>query len=332
MDELARTMAEQERATAKKLEPVEKLSQSIAQKLQNVGFTPSAADTQARLLVQRYATRAERLGRELTGDEFGVTINQVLPEGIAQARAADNLDLVINSYFTMKKPKEQTGKSLVEWIASRGGITDEGGDLAAMGLGEWHKQKAFRKKVIRQSDKNQGDMLGAVSNNYSPNRILEAAIDEGYFPELQGTEDALDLNALLTAIEEELQGKPRYAQERIVDDVQQLAVQLDEFLSQSGFDPANMTREEMRAAIMQAQGGGGRQLSEMTVAELEAELEALIDPLDYEAAALRNKGETQGDLWEAISTATSGFGVLSEVNGEPNAVSAIQLHHQHEGS
>ena len=263
MDELARTMAEQEKTTAKKLEPIEKLSQSIAQKLQNVGFTPSAADTQARLLVQRYATRAERLGRELTGNEFDVTINQVLPEGIAQARAADNLDLVINSYFTMKKPKEQTGKSLVEWIASRGGITDEGGDLAAMGLGDWHKQKAFRKKVIRQSDKNQGDMLGAVSNDYSPNRILEAAIDEGYFPELQGTEEALDLNALLTAIEEELQGKPRYAQERIVDDVQQLAVQLDEFLSQSGFDPANMTREEMRAAIMQAQDaqeGGYEQL------------------------------------------------------------------------
>lgn len=263
MDELARTMAEQEKATQRKLEPIEKLSQSIAQKLQNVGFTPSAADTQARLLVQRYATRAERLGRELTGDEFGVTINQVLPEGIAQARAADNLDLVINSYFTMKKPKEQTGKSLVEWIASRGGITDEGGDLAAMGLGDWHKQKAFRKKVIRQSDKNQGNMLGAVSNDYSPNRILEAAIDEGYFPELQGTEEALDLNALLTAIEEELQGKPRYAQERIVDDVQQLAVQLDEFLSQSGFDPANMTREEMRAAIMQAQdaqSGGYEQL------------------------------------------------------------------------
>jgi len=263
MDELARTMAEQEKATAKKLEPIEKLSQSIAQKLQNVGFTPSAAATQARLLVQRYAARAERLGRELTGDEFGVTINQVLPEGIAQARAADNLDLVINSYFTMKKPKEQAGKSLVEWIASRGGITDEGGDLAAMGLGDWHKQKAFRKKVVRQSDKNQGNMLGPVSNDYSPNRILEAAIDEGYFPELQETEEALDLNALLTAIEEELQGKPRYAQERIVDDVQQLALQLDEFLSQSGFDPANMTREEMRAAIMQAQDaqeGGYEQL------------------------------------------------------------------------
>lgn len=253
MDELARTMAEQEKATQRKLEPIEKLSQSIAQKLQNAGFTPSAADTQARLLVQRYSTRAERLGRELTGDEFGVTINQVLPEGLAQARAADNLDLVINSYFTMKKPKEQTGKSLVEWIVSRGGITDEGGDLAAMGLGEWHKQKAFRKKAIRAFDKNQGNMLGAVSNDYSPNRVLEAAIDEGYFPELQGTEDALDMNALLTAIEEELQGKPRYAQERIVDDVQQLASQLDEYLSQAGYDPANMTREEMRAALMEAQ-------------------------------------------------------------------------------
>lgn len=252
MDELASSMAEQDKATAKKLEPIEKLATSINQKLQNAGFTPSTAKIQADLLVQRYATRSERLGKELTGDEFDVTVNNVLPEGLANARNADNLDLVINSYFTMKNPKAVTGKSLIEWIAERGGVTDDGGDLKSMGLDKWHVGK-FKKRALKAGSKDQGNMLGVSNSDYQPDRVLVSAIEAGYFPELDGNTDVVDSNVLLEAIGAELQGVPRYAQERIVDDVQQLAGQLDEYLGQAGFDTSNMTREEMRAAIMQAQ-------------------------------------------------------------------------------
>ena len=252
MDELATAMSEQDKATAKKLEPIERLATSINQKLQNAGFTPSTAKVQADLLVQRYATRAERLGKQLTGNEFDVTVNNVLPEGLAAARNADNLDLVINSYFTMKNPKEQTGKSLIEWIAERGGVTDDGGDLKSMGLDKWHVGK-FKKKALKKSTKGQGNMLGVSDSNYQPDRVLVSAIEAGYFPELDGSTELVDANVLLEAIGEELRGVPRYAQERIVDDVQQLAMQLDEYLGQAGFDTSNMTRDEMRSAIMQAQ-------------------------------------------------------------------------------
>jgi len=260
MDELERSMAEQEQATAKKLGPIEKLATSINQKLQNAGFTPSTAKIQADLLVQRYATRAERLGKQLTGNEFDVTVNNVLPEGLAAARNADNLDLVINSYFTMKNPKAETGKSLVEWIAERGGVTDEGGDLEDMGLGKWHREKAFRKRALRKSEKGQSSFV-AADDKFSRNSVLRAAVDQGYFPELE-TETNLDERALLEAIDAELRGVPRYAQERIADDVRELAGQLDEFLSQAGFDPANMTPEQMRDAIektQEAQDGGYEQ-------------------------------------------------------------------------
>lgn len=266
MDELEKSMAEQEQATAKKLEPIEKLATSINQKLQNAGFTPSTAKIQADLLVQRYATRAERLGKQLTGNEFDVTVNNVLPEGLAAARNADNLDLVINSYFTMKNPKEQTGKSLIEWIAERGGVTDDGGDLKSMGLDKWHVGK-FKKKALKSSTKGQGNMLGVSDSNYQPDRVLVSAIEAGYFPELDGSTELVDANVLLEAIGEELRGVPRYAQERIVDDVQQLALQLDEYLGQAGFDTSNMTRDEMRAAIMQAQDAqlGGYTQSTITI-------------------------------------------------------------------
>ena len=266
MDELEKSMAEQDQATAKKLEPIEKLATSINQKLQNAGFTPSTAKIQADLLVQRYATRAERLGKQLTGNEFDVTVNNVLPEGLAAARNADNLDLVINSYFTMKNPKQQTGKSLVEWIAERGGVTDDGGDLKSMGLDKWHVGK-FKKKALKSSTKGQGNMLGVSDSNYQPDRVLVSAIEAGYFPELDGSTELVDANVLLEAIGEELRGVPRYAQERIVDDVQQLALQLDEYLGQAGFDTSNMTRDEMRAAIMQAQDAqlGGYTQSTITI-------------------------------------------------------------------
>ncbi len=253
MDELATSMAEQERATAMQLEPVQKLAESINRKLQDAGFTPSSAKVQADLLVQRYSTRASRLGKELTGDEFGVTINNVLPEGLAAARKADNLDLVINSYFTMKNQKEGKRKSLLDFIAERGGITDRGGDLKSMGL----DNRKFKKKVIRQTA--QADMLGAEGNNkYAPDAVLQAAIDEGYFPELQGR-DETDGRILLEAIEEELRGAPRYNAERIADDVQELASQLDEFLGQTGYDTANMSRADIRSALegpRPAQDGG----------------------------------------------------------------------------
>jgi hypothetical protein len=46
------------------------------------------------------------------------------------------------------RKKRATGTSLLHFIGSQGGAKDFGGDLAAMGAGDWHKGKSFARKVI----------------------------------------------------------------------------------------------------------------------------------------------------------------------------------------
>src|SRR3546814_15127543 len=80
-------------------------------KLMDAGFTPTTARTQAELLAQRYATRSARLGRELTGDEFSdVLVNNVLPERLAAAQKADQLDMTIN---VMRRGLDEIGRAHV---------------------------------------------------------------------------------------------------------------------------------------------------------------------------------------------------------------------------
>src|SRR3546814_15678276 len=90
MAELSDKMAGEQARAAEMAVPRERLFETITDKLMDAGFTPTTARTQAELLAQRYATRSARLGRELTGDEFGdVLVNNVLPERLAAAPKAD---------------------------------------------------------------------------------------------------------------------------------------------------------------------------------------------------------------------------------------------------
>src|SRR3546814_14989440 len=99
------------------------LFETITDKLMDAGFTPTTARTQAELLAQRYATRSARLGRELTGDEFSdVLVHTVLPERLAAAQQADQLDMTIN---VMRRGVE--GRERVVWGKTVSVRVDPGG-------------------------------------------------------------------------------------------------------------------------------------------------------------------------------------------------------------
>jgi hypothetical protein len=101
MEDLTGQMEADQKRSAEEAAPREALAQSLTDKLMNAGYTPSQARTNAELLTQKASTRAQRMGRELTGAEFdALQINQVLPERLAQAQKADEIDIVINA---MKK-------------------------------------------------------------------------------------------------------------------------------------------------------------------------------------------------------------------------------------
>lgn len=263
--DLTKRMDEQEADTAAERSAREKLADSIALKLGD-SYTAPAARVMADLSAQYFQNRARRLGVELTGDEFaGIDVRQVLPEALAAARNADATDLVINALRAGKETSFNSGPSLIQWIAKRGGLNDSGGDFAAMGLDKWHRGKVGQRKAIRKFDAQAA--LGGISGagDYGADSTLRAAIEEGYFPELQNVENeagpsSLDASVLHDAVRDELAGNPRYSSAPRVDHMRAAADELGQMLSDAGHDPASMTDAAIREFIdrqaTESVGGG----------------------------------------------------------------------------
>lgn len=262
MAELSDQAAQRDRAQQGERTAREQIVQRVTAMLQNAGFTPTNAAMQAELIAQREATRAARMGRELTGNEFSTQVAQVLPEKLGEIVKADQLDLVVNALRKGGPAVRQRGKSLLEWISARGGIEDRGGDIASMGGDKWHKGKVGKRKLLKPFDAAQGNMLGGATSDNSVERLLDAAISEGYFPDLYAMRESgekIDNNVLLEAIGQELSGSPLYAQEPVTDNVRAAADELAAMLAQRGLDASAMSDEEIRVAVSQmgAEQDGG---------------------------------------------------------------------------
>lgn len=232
------------------------LVRNAQDKLQNAGYTPYVARQYAELIGQKEATRAARMGRQLTGNEFDATdVVRVLPPELARAQSADRIDLVINAMRKRGPATKQSGQSLLEFIAARGGINDTGGDLKSMGLDTWHRDKPGRRKLLREFDPRQSAMGGiSGQGDFGVDSTLGAAIEAGYFPDLAMADNesgvsTIDTQDLLNAMSEELGGSPRYASEPEVDGVRAAAEELRDLLEQRGLDPDGMSDVEVRGAV-----------------------------------------------------------------------------------
>ncbi|EQB06233.1 hypothetical protein [Sphingobium baderi] len=249
MDQLSEQAAQEAEAARVAQEPRQKLQQSIADKLMNAGFTPATAIQQAELLTQREATRAARMGRDLTGQEFDpVEVRQILPAALAQIQAADNTDILIETMKGGKEAKTALGPSLMDFISRGGGIEDTGGDLKAMGADAWHKGKPGKRKLVRSDSSNQAsiDEGGLGINEYGADQWAQRAWEAGYFPEFGDTRPTA--NDLLDAIAEGVAGRDRHlvAQEKALRDAAQ---ELRAMLENRGIDPDAASRKEIKDAI-----------------------------------------------------------------------------------
>lgn len=248
-------MAAQDAAEAKGRTVRQKLLDSVAGML-GTGYTSPVARSLAELAVSRVEARAAALGQEVTGNEFdNLEIRTVLPESVALAKSADSLDLTINAMRGGKPVGRQSGPTLAEWIAKRGGINDSGGDIASMGGDKWHKGKVGRRKLIRPFDPqaSMGGITGA--GDYGVDTTLRAAVAEGFFPELAGQDvQSLDTGALLEALASEFSGKPRFASEVVTDTARAAADDLRQYLEAQGYNPDEMGDGDIRAIIQAGQG------------------------------------------------------------------------------
>ena len=142
------------------------------------------------------------------GDRVTVTNGQLhIKSGTAAENriAAEEMqrqtDMAINRSQSAKErggPK-QKDRGILGWIAKRGGIVDDGGELKSRDLDLWHKGKPGVGKVIREkTDTAQSSIDGSVIGNpdadNSWERSFESAVDNGFFPELDGL-DVRDYDA-----------------------------------------------------------------------------------------------------------------------------------------
>lgn len=238
-------------ADAPVIEAEARVYDDVRRQLREAGYTVDAANTQARLVATTSRVLAER-NPEVFADAWaayqdnGLQVRQEFPEVVR--RQMDRLDVMIEALRrgrSAPSQKRMFGRSMMEFLASRGGVIDSGGELAAMNVDVWHNPrkggKAFRRRFIRESDVREGI--------YEFDGATQAAIEEGYLPEGATQRDLLD------AIREELAGRPRFSQQREVDNA---AIQnregldeLERLIGDLGLD-INDDVETIRAALDRA--------------------------------------------------------------------------------
>lgn len=246
MEELSDSIAQEAEQGRAAAAPREQLLQSITDKLATAGMSPSMARQNAEFLTQRAVTRALRMGRDLAGTEYdGLQVRQMLPENVAAAQKADQLDVAIDVMKRKLDPSQNLGPSLMQFIAKGGGMVDTGGDLKSMGADAWHRGKPGQRRFIRD----QGELLedgGFGENEYGPDAWAQRAWEAGYFPEFGDQRPTA--NDLLDAIGEGVAGRDRtlIAREKSVRDA---AEELRALLENRGIDPDATSRSDIRKAI-----------------------------------------------------------------------------------
>lgn len=196
-----------------------------------VGTERSAAERQAMLWQATLRTMGARAGidpMELYR-QYAPKIVRPLPEVLAKRMSVDmQIDPLLDRLRAGDlgaKEADIFGPSLIEFIRSKGGLKDSGGELKAMDA----------KKLI----KNGGMEL---------DRAREAAVEAGYLEQDSTVRDLLD------ALDGEMRGRPRYApgnQNNTLLEEREALAQFREFLDQSNIDLAEMDNEAVRKVLGQ---------------------------------------------------------------------------------
>jgi len=158
-------------------------------------FSDDVTNKYATLFEHITGTLAERTG--MSPQEFAqkyrlipTVPGKAVPQQVKST--VDDVDVVINRLRANDYPTdaEQFGDSLVDFIRSKGGIKDDGGELKARDARS-ATAKAFAKGFVKD-------------DGMHPDKAAEIAYEAGYI-------DSRDMDSLLSAIDDELAGSPVYA-------------------------------------------------------------------------------------------------------------------------
>ena len=252
--------ADRAEASAAGPDPVQQVRDDIVGQLIGAGVEKSAAEAQADVLAQRYATRAARRGKGETAAEVfalsGLEIVRETPALQALRAKVPEIDTVIDPLIdavrTGRVPTQRDiyGPSLVTALIRAGGVQDSGGELRSRDA-----------RLARP---------GLVSRNgMTFDDALQFARENGYLPPAaEDAPDALDVNAIIDLIDQELRGDPVFAVGNMNARAMGFAEavdQIDAELRSRGLDVATMSNAEIKEALGVV-GGGGAHKSALGVA------------------------------------------------------------------
>lgn len=226
--------------------------------LREAGRSPDAARQEATMWAAFWRTMGERYGEDPLDMSRDMPVRVRGPQS-PEFRRRDALDIALNTLRTKgTKALQPRGMSLAEFVKSKGGIQDAGGDVAAMEPPKGVVAETSKEIRARQSQPTL-DAMPATGKGMSLDDMGRMAAEAGYFPDLMGEVnaatnkgEATDFAArLLEALSEDVAGRKVYVEGEGPDaDLQALS----DALSERGIDLAAMSNDEIVAALEAADG------------------------------------------------------------------------------
>ena len=211
--------------------------EDVRGQLLGIGREAQTADREASLYQSAFRALGERSGVDPFElfNQYQLRVGRDIPEVLRSPASADQLDLLLDRLRMGDIPDDATinGPSLIDFIRERGGINDEGGELAARDADVG--RRGFN-RIARKGGRSLDDMAAQAAEAGYLGNVMTATPD-----------------MLLASLDKELRGQRQSAPGNINQEQLNTRTTLDELqraIDQSGLDLAAMDNAAVRKALL----------------------------------------------------------------------------------
>lgn len=211
--------------------------EDVRGQLLGIGREAQTADREASLYQSAFRSLGERSGIDPYDlfNQYQLRVGRDIPEVLRSPASADQLDLMLDRLRTGDIPDDATvnGPSLIDFIRERGGINDEGGELAARDADVGRRGS---NRIARKGGRSLDDMA-------------TQAAEAGYF----GNVATATPDMLLASLDRELRGQRQSAPGNVNQEQLNTRATLDDLqraIDQSGLDLSALDNAAVRKALL----------------------------------------------------------------------------------
>ena len=211
--------------------------EDVRGQLLGIGREAQTADREASLYQSAFRSLGERSGIDPYDlfNQYQLRVGRDIPEVLRSPASADQLDLMLDRLRTGDIPDDATvnGPSLIDFIRERGGINDEGGELAAR---DADVGRRGANRIARKGGRSLDDMA-------------TQAAEAGYF----GNVATATPDMLLASLDKELRGQRQSAPGNLNQEQFNARATLDDLqraIDQSGLDLNALDNAAVRKALL----------------------------------------------------------------------------------